>query len=300
VVPVRMSSRSSSGSASSAPQRSQATCSSRTGTVTWSVTRDVSPCRVERGVVAQVTTDAELALGRGVGDHLGQEPEDNELRADDHEQHAQRQKRPVADGVAQEPERGQVGVDAETDQQRDQAEPAEEVERAAPVLRQEQNRKQVEEATEEAGGSELGAAELSRAMPHLYLAHPESPEVGQHRDIAVQLTVEVDLVQDLGAVGLQAAVEVVELDPGHGPDHAVEDGRRQALAGWVVARVLPAAHQVGALLQRREQVRDLRRYVLEVGVQGYDGVATRRGEPGGERGGLAEVASELDHLHALV
>ena len=62
----------------------------------------------------------------------------------------------------------------------------------------------------------------------------------------------------------------------------------------VVAPRLPARDEVEALVELREQLRDLGRVVLEVGVDRHDDVAARLEETGLKRGRLAEVAPEVD------
>ena len=57
---------------------------------------------------------------------------------------------------------------------------------------------------------------------------------------------------------------------------------------------------VGAVLPRRDHVRDQLGRVLEVGVEHRDGVAARVLEAGGERRLVAEVAREVDDAQARV
>ena len=61
---------------------------------------------------------------------------------------------------------------------------------------------------------------------------------------------------------------------------------------------LPAADEVEALVQLRQQLRDLGGVVLEVAVDRDDDVAAGLGEAGGEGGRLAEVAAQPDDADA--
>src|SRR5882757_4512886 len=62
----------------------------------------------------------------------------------------------------------------------------------------------------------------------------------------------------------------------------------------------PAADDVVTLFELGEEVGDLLRIVLEIAVHGEDEVALGVVEAGGEGGGLAEVAAELDDENAAV
>ena len=77
---------------------------------------------------------------------------------------------------------------------------------------------------------------------------------GQHRHEAVQLAVQPDLVHHFAAIGLQAAVVVVQLHAGQPADQPVEHSRRQHLVPRVVPLALPAADDVEAFVELGEQV----------------------------------------------
>src|SRR5690606_32238685 len=105
-----------------------------------------------------------------VRDHLAEQTEDDELRADDDEQHAERQQRPMADRLA-EHELGerQIGVDQKAQPEGNDTDQAKQMQRSARVLRQEQHRQQIEEAAEEARRAELRMAVTPRTMWHGHL-----------------------------------------------------------------------------------------------------------------------------------
>ena len=63
---------------------------------------------------------------------------------------------------------------------------------------------------------------------------------------------------------------------------------------------LPARHEVEALVELREQSRDLRGIVLEVAVDRDHGLAARLVEAGDERGRLAEVAAQTHDADVLL
>src|SRR5215212_4643084 len=148
---------------------------------------------------------------------------------------------------------------------------------------------QIEEAAHVTLDAVAGASVLARAVVDGQLGDAVAAVVREYRYEPVQLAVEPQPAYDLGAIGLQAAVQVVQPQPGDAPGDPVEDLRRDAPRERVAPVRLPAADQVEALLELREQARDLRRVVLEIGVDRHYHVALRVRKAGGERRGLAEV-----------
>ena len=145
-------------------------------------------------------------------DHLADQAEREELHADDDEQHAEREQRPLADRVA-ERTCGSSGRRApRPDEAEQQAEPAEEVQRPVPVAAHERDGEQVEEPAQVALEPVARAAVLARAVVHRELGDAVALLVREHGDEAVQLAVEHEAVHDLGAVRLEAAVHVVQAE----------------------------------------------------------------------------------------
>ena len=186
---------------------------------------------------------------------------------------------------------------ADEDEQR--AQPAEEVLGPVLVAAEEEHREQVEVAAHVALPAVLGAAGGAAAVAHLDLGDPEAGLRGDHRDVPVQLAVDDDRVDHIAAVGLEAAVEVVQRDAGRLAHRPVEEARRQRLVEGVLAALLPAGHEVVALLERRDEVGDLGGVVLAVAVHRDDDVAAGGGEAVRERRRLAEVAPQLDDAHVV-
>jgi hypothetical protein len=137
-------------------------------------------------------------------------------------------------------------------------------------------------------------------MMHLHLRHLEAAGVRQCRDEAMKLSVQPDLARHVVAVCFQAAVVVVQPDPGPPADDGVEYPAGQAPPPRVVAFTFPATDQVVAVIERFEQPRQLRRVVLQVGVHGYDAVAARRPKTRRQRCGFAEVAPQAHAAHPRV
>ena len=99
----------------------------------------------------------------------------------------------------------------------------EEVERPMPVAAHERHREEIEEPAEVALHPVPAPAVLAGAVVDGHLGDPEAPVAREHRDEAMQLAVQPQLVRDLAPHRLEAAVHVVQPDTGDPSRHAVED-----------------------------------------------------------------------------
>src|SRR5438093_1368627 len=126
---------------------------------------------------------------------------------------------------------------------------------------------------------------LPRAVVDRQLGDAEAPVVREDRDEAVELAVKGEALHDLGAIRLQPAVHVVQPQAGDPARDRVEDPRHDPPAERIAALGLPAGDEVEALVQLREQARNLARVVLEVAVDRDDRLAVCVREPGCECGG---------------
>ncbi len=141
---------------------------------------------------------------------------------------------------------------------------------------------------------------LARAVVDGYLGDPVALVVGEHRDVAMELSVEVEALEDVGSVRLQPAVHVVEPDPRNPARDRVEDLRGDASCERVAPFRLPPRDEVVALVESGEEARNLDRVVLEVAVDRHHDLAGGLLEPRVERRGLAEVPSEADGTDVVV
>ena len=183
----------------------------------------------------------------------------------------------------------------------ERAEGAEEVQRAGHVAEQEADGEQIEEDAEGAGDAVVGLPCCAGGVGDGDLADAGAVPGGEGRDEAVHLAVEGNVLDDLAAVGLEGGAEVVDVDAAEDRHEPVGDARGNAAEEEVVAALLaPAADDVVALFELGEEVGDLVGVVLQVAVHGEDEVALGVVEAGGEGGGLAEVAAELDDEDAAV
>ena len=105
-----------------------------------------------------------------------------------------------------------------------------------------------------------------------------------------------DLLQDVGAVDLQPAAIVVDLDAGDLADQPVGNpGGDEPQHQAVLAVLAPAAEQVELpLLQHGDHCRNIVGIVLQVAVQRHQQPAARRVDAGLQSGRLTEIALQLD------
>ncbi len=162
-------------------------------------------------------------------------------------------------------------------------------------------REDVEHHAEGAAQPVMRAAAGARTVADGHLGDARAIERRQRRDEAVQLAVEIDVLENFGAVGLEGGAEIAQLHVrrlGHQP---IGDARGKLARDRVIQAVLaPAAGDVVAFLDLFEQRGNVLGSVLEIAVERNDDVALRFVEPGGQRRGLAEVAPQPDHLEARI
>ena len=151
---------------------------------------------------------------------------------------------------------------------------------------------------------ELRLAELSGLMVYgLFANLIKAGILGQIGNEAVHLAKYLDILDHLIAIGLQTAVEVVQiLDAadlaGRGIEELRGDGLRQRVT--LTAVLLVAAHQVVFLVHNHVvQLRNLVGRVLQVGIHRDDDVALSLLETAVEGRALAVVTTELDALYVL-
>jgi len=106
--------------------------------------------------------------------------------------------------------------------------------------------------------------------------------------------------QDLGAAGPEGAADVGDRLVGQPVAHAVGEARGDPPQPGVLAASAHAADHVPAVLQAGEETGDVRRVVLQVGVESDDDVAAGEAAAGGERRRLARVAPLADDPHCGV
>ena len=232
-----------------------------------------------------------------VHDELCNQPRGEDLHPDHHAQHAQNEQRPLTDRLSHHPQHAEVAEYDESTKADQRADATEKMRRPPLVLEQEEHREQVHQPAEETPAAELADAELARVVLHHDFPDFEALPVRQHRNEAVHLAVQAQVLQHHGAVRFEAAVHVVEPHAGEVAHHGVEDARRQHLGNGIVPLLFVAGDEVEAFVQFGQEARNFLGVVLQVRVQREHDFAARFAEAGGERGAFAEVALQLQQVH---
>src|SRR4029453_603130 len=238
------------------------------------------------------TAGALLVVAR---DQLAQKPEGEELQPEDDEQDAEGEQRALPDRLAGELEHREVDQQDGSDCAECQSEAPEEVERTVPVPAHEPDRHEVEKAADVPLDAVVGSSVLPRSMVDGQLGDAITAVVSEHRQEAMELSVDPQVSHDLGPVGLQSAVHVVQSEAGPASGAAVEDPREQPAREWISPLGLPARDEVEALIELGQEAWDLGGVVLEVGVDRDGDIAGRMPEASCERRRFAEVAAQANH-----
>lgn len=215
---------------------------------------------------------------------LADQAERHELEGHHHQQHANYQRRSIADGVAEDLFDAQPRQQAATDEAEDETHTPEQVERPAYVSGEELDRDQVKDPAIEARSAELRSAMEPVVVLDGDLADLEPGPGGEHRDVAVQLAVHVQGLGHRPAHGLESAVQVPPGDPRDQSGGPVVQARGVALHEAITAVADPRpGDQVEALVEGGQQLADLPGVVLAIGIHQHHGVALRLVEADAER-----------------
>src|SRR5438067_5842203 len=168
------------------------------------------------------------------------------------------------------------------------------MERAVSVATHEDDGEQVERPAEVALDAKSRLAVQARTMVHRNLGDGEAEMMSEYGYEAMPLAVELDILEHLGAVGLQAAVHIVQENAGRPARRCVIDVGDHPPNERVLAVTLPAGDEVVALVELRDEGGDFRRIVLEVGVHRHDDLARCSIEACRQGGRLSEVATQAD------
>src|SRR6266540_5593500 len=279
---------SSTSKSGAAPRRRRKGASSATAQSATAAGGGVSvaaapvPSRVlgERGLRDGVVGLGMARLEVDADEQLGEDTRREELEPAEHAEEAEREQRPSADALAEELQRQEVAEDPAADGQDREPEAAEEVGGAGAELEEEDDRDEVHEHPEGPREAVLRLAAGAPMVRDRLLRHPvrrgHRREPG--RDEAVHLAVEAHLAEDRGPERLEAAAEVLELEPRHPADEPVRERGRDAPQEEPVLPVAPPpGDEVEVLAQEPpHEARDVLRVVLEVAVHRHDDVAARR------------------------
>src|SRR5690606_10814883 len=236
------------------------------------------------------------------GKQLRQHARGQELDGGDRREYGDEEQWARAYGLPQaELEHGQIAHQDSAYDAEHQAYGAEEMAGAGAVVQEEEHCQQVQDHAESTRNAVLGLAGLAGVVIYHRLAdavrrcHAGYP----HGDETVHLAEQPHLLDDLGAVDLEAAAVIAQAHAGDARDQPIGDKRGQAAHQPLVLPVAaPAREQVQiALEQLLDHAGNVGRVVLQVAVQRGDKFAACGIYAGLHGRSLAEVAAQLDDAH---
>src|SRR2546425_2062778 len=95
----------------------------------------------------------------------------------------------------------------------------------------------------------------SRSVINLDLTQAKPPITCQHRNEAVALAIDHNLIQHFTPYAFESAVEIVQADPGKHSGHHIVNLRRYSFGQSVATTMAPAANEVVTLVQLIEKQR---------------------------------------------
>ncbi len=186
-------------------------------------------------------------------------------------------------------------ADEEGDTERAEADFSEEVDGAREIAVEEFDGEEVEHDAEGAADAVVAGAVWGGDVFDGDFGDFGAGHVREGGDETVVVAVEGDVVEEVAAIGFEGGAEVVNIDAGDFADEEVgELGGDAAEEEAIDPFFSPAGDDVVAFVDFGDELGELVGVVLEVAIHGNDDVAAGVIEAGGECGGLAEVAAEVD------
>src|SRR5260370_14631372 len=165
---------------------------------------------------------------------------------------------------------------------------------------QELHREQIKESFHESAHAVFGMPETARAVLNFNLAHFVTTSGRQHGDEPVQLTVEPYLAKYLRPITFHPAVVIVKSNSHELTHQIIKHSTRPDLVPGIVANSLPATNDIQALLQRDQNERHSLRIVLQIAIEGDDGIAANFAEAGRQSRGTAKVPAKANPMNTLI
>ena len=132
-----------------------------------------------------------------------------------------------------------------------------------------------------------------------HLGHPRAGQPQQGGQEAVHAVERRNAMQEIGAVGAQGASDIGDRFAGDPIADPVRDARRGPAQPAVLPVGADAADDIVGT-ETNEEPGDVRRIVLQIGVERDQGGAASVAEAGRERRRLVAVAPQADHPHTMV
>jgi hypothetical protein len=186
--------------------------------------------------------------------HLAKKTERDELCTDNDEQEPDKKQWSVAEGSSsEEPLDGKVAVDKHADHERNEAPHSEQVEGPADVPCCEENGQKIEKSAGETADTEFRVAVLSGTMLNDLLADAKASPVRKGGNITVKLAVNIDVLDYIFPVRLEAAIHVVDRYAGHHCRDGIRKPGRNRFGKRVVPSLFPAGDEIVFFLEHLDE-----------------------------------------------
>ncbi len=190
-------------------------------------------------------------------DHLALQACQNKLDAEDHQEDPNEEQRLVTNLLTHKDAASHdKTVNQNTNKECPESERAKEPQRSAQERGKEEYIEQVDQATSETPGAELGDAVETRMVTHFDLCDAEATPVSHDGYKAVEFTIEFEvyIVDNFTAIGFEAVVDIMQVDTGQGADHAVKDAGREGFRDGIEAREFPAGNEIVAFVELCQEI----------------------------------------------
>src|SRR6185369_12081811 len=245
-----------------------------------------------------------LRLVIGAGQHFADEPDRDELNSTNDEQNSRQEQRSVflhhvyiENEFANQKE--DCGYSSCTCAQ--QSPSPKELKRPRGVIEQKFDADQIQQHCDRARQSVIRFTAAAREVLDRNFRDRRTRPAGECRNKPMQLSVELQLFDHLATISLECRPEVMQLQTTqfrHQPicDAAGKSSRDPS----ILPLITPAADNVVAFAEFRDECRDLGGIVLEIAVHRNDDFTAREVEPSLQSGSLSKVLAQTDNGDARV
>src|SRR5579875_1159372 len=105
------------------------------------------------------------------------------------------------------------------------------------------------------------------------------------------------IINYFAAIRLETVIDIMQVDARRYTDHAIKDTRGKSFRERFQAWVLPARHQIIALVQFLQETGNLFRVILQITIHRKDHFATRTPKTSYQRGCFTKITPEAHHTH---
>ena len=131
--------------------------------------------------------------------------------------------RTITEGCsAKRPFNDEIEIGYETNHCKQRSNSTKEVKRTLDVARRKHHGEKIEISLQETAHSELRHTVLTCSMLHRDFCYSEALPMSKRRDITVHFTIHLNILDDLSAISLESAIEVVKSNTAHARSHSIK------------------------------------------------------------------------------